>query len=350
MVKLNFYAGTQHHFADFLAPLYNALPESIRGTFYAKSHSWKRATSHHNVDAKAGRPRRTMEPFVVASHEDYRAVRPAPVVMVNHGIGQRYWGVEDEAGYRHQSYSGGRSRERIVLNLCPSESDAAINRQFWPDAVSIACGPWALDDHIGKPRTGGSIVVSFHLDAHVAPETRSAFDEYAAEIVRLHKAGLPIIGHGHPRAQLELAQFWKMNDIGFVPYLPDALDRADVYICDNSSTLYEAAALDIPVVVLNSIHYRRDVHHGLRFWSHVPGVQCDQSDDLEWSIRLAPHPENRKLREVATLAAYDDGMGGHLADGNALSRAVDALVTFSETYETPAAKKSSGRIQTINTL
>jgi UDP-N-acetylglucosamine:LPS N-acetylglucosamine transferase len=80
-----------------------------------------------------------------------------------------------------------------------------------------------------------------------------------------------------------------------------------VYVCDNSSTIYEFAATGRPVVVLNGPHYRRDVHHGLRFWDAADvGIQVDHPRDLPDAIEEAlrdPEPR-RRAREAALGIVY----------------------------------------------
>ena len=49
----------------------------------------------------------------------------------------------------------------------------------------------------------------------------------------------------------------------------EVMERSTLYICDNSSTLYEFASTGRPVVVLNAPWFRRDIEHGLRFWEHA---------------------------------------------------------------------------------
>lgn len=335
-VALTFNSGIQPHFCAMLLPLYLGLPEQYRGTFYARGPAWKTAQAA-GVKAVSSRLRERKGPVVVASHEDYRASRPAPIVMVNHGCGQTYWGAPDELGYRHASYSGGVDRSRIVLNLCPSERDAALNREWWPDAVSVACGPWRLDPFLNgerqrSPDESPLVVISFHADVAVAAETRYALPHFRQAIKSLAASGrFNLAGHGHPRVQHQLSAFWKECGIPFIPTLDEVFGRASVYVCDNSSSQMETAALGIPNVVLNDPGYRRHVNHGLRFWDNIPGIEVDDPSRLGAAIAYAlEDTESLQVkRRLAVEAVYD----GDVLDGMATYRAVDALMQLAETWE-----------------
>ena len=110
------------------------------------------------------------------------------------------------------------------------------------------------------------------------------------------------------------------------------LATADLYVCDNSSTQYETAALGIPNVVVNSTMYRRDVHHGLRFWSHIPGPQVDDPDHLAATVQeVLDHPD--RWADYARRVANDVYDG--LLDGHATERAVGAILDLHETSQVP---------------
>lgn len=328
-MKLTFYGGSLPHFVTHLAGIYKVLPDDIRGRFHARGRGELRAREL-GIDAHPSVPRRDVDIIVVASYEDLRATRPAPAVLVNHGIGQTYIGAED-----HPSYSGGRDRERVVLNLCPSERDAEVNRRAYPGARAAVIGPPCyLDPWLNGTKSqpvGDVVAISFHADVHVVPETRWALPYYRQAIIDLvHSGEFNIIGHSHPRMHSYMLKFWSSLKVPYEASFTKVLESASLFVNDNSSSLYEFAATDRPVIVLNAPWYRRGIHHGLRFWDAVPGYQVDHPVYLDVGIArgLCNRPEDEMARRTVLERVY----GLDLLDGNSTQRSVEALVQLCESY------------------
>lgn len=285
--------------------------------------------------------------LLVASYADAQKLRGARLVYVEHGAGQHYPGDRESAG--HPSYAGGASRasvfERVELFVVPSETVGDRWRAAWPETPVVVAGCPFLDPwHRGERPvpTRPTVALTFHWDCNLVPETRSAlrhFDRALPHLVTfLRSHGVEVIGHGHPRAWGVLARRWAALDVEPVQQWPDVLDRATVLIGDNSSALFEFASLDRPVVVLNAPWYRRDVEHGLRFWSHVPGVQCDEPDDLLRVVeqQLVEPALGEQERRHAVAFAY-----AH-RDGRAAERTAAAIMEASDA-EPVHGLRSSGR-------
>lgn len=307
---LTFHAGGLPHFADRLALLYLALPEEYRGTFYAKGRAMKRASQLGvtEIRTKAMRPD-DKHVVIVAGHEDYRRVNPADVIMVAHGVGQTYGGVD------HASYSGGKNRDRVVLNLCAGEYDAKKCRES--GQPSIAIGPFHIDRYlrqVGWGEIGADavsdimrhihaikkkeglrkpvIAFSSHCDVHVCEETRWSFPHYQDEVARITRAyrdEYDFIGHCHPRIWSWFKDFYRRSDIEYVPNFTDVLDRADLYISDNS-----CVSPDTPILCADlSWRPARDIHPGMDV------IACDEERTVPWRDTVR---ESRRFRTASVLA------------------------------------------------
>lgn len=303
------------HYLDHLEPVWEALPVEVRG------RRWNAAT----VRLREIPPERTV---LVASLSDHMAMAPRRTILVEHGAGQSYDG--DPRGQGHGSYSGGGGLERVVLFVCPSQRVARRWSSTYPDARVVVAGSPRLDrlaatSAVESPHAA-TVALTFHWNCQLVPETRSAFPHYHRALPRLvaelRCAGVTVLGHGHPRMLHQLEPVWRRLKVPMVTDFDRVVARARVLVADNTSAMYEWAALDRPVVALNAPWYRRDISHGLRFWDLVPGRQVDGPEDLLATITaaIADPGGDRLLREAATAEVY-----AH-RDGRAAARAAAAIV------------------------
>lgn len=344
-VELVSYASAAHY-AEHLQPIVAELER--RGRPVAR---WAARSSQPwgNPPPPARRPPRAICVAMVASYVDARKMvqRGARYIYVEHGAGQTYLG--DPAVPPSPSYSGGPEHDRCLLFVAPSEHVAQRWRAAYPGTpVAVVGCPWLdrwhlqaageVDDGeqqqhdeqhhqhggVGVDLHGGgstpTVAVTFHWECSLVPETFSAWRHYDAALPALAER-YRVLGHGHPRAWGKLARRWAQLGVEATPHLADVLDRADLLVADNTSAAYEFASLGRPVLMLNAPWYRRDVHHGLRFWSHVPGLQVDEPDQLVAGVgrALADPPEAQALRARAVGYTYSH------CDGRAASRAADAI-------------------------
>ena len=288
-VKLDAIAS-EGHFADHLLPVWMALPEEMRGTFYRKT-----------------RPPVSSQKTLVASSGDlYRSRKLGrPTAIMEHGCGQSYGG--DRKSANHSSYAGGGSRD-AQLFLHPGPHPAGRDRERYPDARVEIVGCPKLDALPRKERNGPPVVaIGFHWDCRISSETRTGAPHFMYSLHALAKTGIKILGHGHPRIIDRLAPYYSKYGIEVVRSFAEVCARADLYLCDNSSSLFEFAATGRPVVVLNPPKYRREVHHGLRFWEAATvGIQVTPRESLAEAVSaaLADPPAQREAREAALTLVY----------------------------------------------
>lgn len=285
------FIASEPHYAQHLRPVRQAMPTDL--------DVW--------LGVPEATPDVTVEDVaVVASYGDLKKATKRGyrrIVLMQHGAGQSYAGRGND---RQGAYPGGDGNEAVGLFLCPNDYSAQRWRDRYPRAkVQVVGSPRV--EHLPQREPGDvpTVAVSFHWLCNLWPETRPAFGQYKPAIPSLKR--WRVLGHGHPRAMRWLVPWYRTWGIEVVPSFDDICRRADVYVCDNSSTLFEFAATGRGVVVLNSSQYRKDVNHGGRFWDWATvGLQVDSPDALQEAVRLAllDPPGIREERERIVRQVY----------------------------------------------
>jgi CDP-Glycerol:Poly(glycerophosphate) glycerophosphotransferase len=207
---------------------------------------------------------------VVSATSDMFAAHRAGrrVVLMEHGAGQSY-------SNRDVSYVGGRGRTKAELVLVPNEQAAARHRKFYDDPPCVMVGCPRVDtlldiQVVHREEFIPVVGITWHWDAHrISPEARSAWPFIGEAVLDAlctmrDAREISLIGTAHPRIIEAIRPEYERRGIEVVE--GNAIFTADVLVADNTSTMYEFAALDRPVVVLDSPTYRPQRHHGLRFW------------------------------------------------------------------------------------
>lgn len=317
------FMASQGHYVDHLAPIWGALGESLRGQFVGLGQDTQAALERHGIPASTSFVDRT-RPIVLAGFFDVGKAEKQGrqhIALTEHGAGQSYGGDPDWRVATHPCYAGGRRRESVSLFLHPGPHPAARERAAYPKARVEEIGSPFLDTlPLRQGRGDLTVCVSFRWDAQVCPETESGWETFRDAVIDMaQEQRWKIIGHGHPRAQGPLKSWFEGVGIEFVPDFMDVCRRADVYVCDNSSTIFEFASTGRPVVLLNPLAYRPDVEHGLRFWG-ASGI-----GPREWArhARLAYTVEeamdwSSESRESALSLVYSRRSGAAQATADVL--------------------------------
>jgi hypothetical protein len=305
--------ATFPHYIDHLAPIWHELPEENRGRVITTEALKAYAISKGMISREKHHCDRTH--VLTAGWIDAgSAYMWDNLILMEHGVGQTY----QDAG---PAYAGGDGRTDVRLFLCPNNRVADLNVDSGP--VAVIGDPYL--DLLDEARTWPALprvfdaMFAWHWNCDLWSETLSAWPHYRGELIRLrHGTDLSIAGTAHPHAWHDVGAWYKRNDIYAMRTLSTALQASRVFIADNTSAMWYAVALGIPLVVLNAPWYRRDVDHGLRFWEYADaGINVDQPHQLEDAIRFAledPSTLRERAREVsAELFPHRDGKSARRA-------------------------------------
>lgn len=312
--------ATQSHYLDHLLPIWEALPIEARG--YLSTPEPLRA----GIDVGTDGPRGDI--VLVASWGDAQTCRMwRKVALMEHGVGQTY---RESGVVTHAAYAGADRCDRIDLFLCPNQRVAGLNRTACPDARIEVIGDPYLDrlQHTVVRNPVFDVGFTWHWDCRFGPdepqipELQCTF-AWWEPAVRGVAERWSVLGTAHPRAQASLFARYRRMGVPTETAFDRFVSSAKVLVCDNSSAMFHAAALGIPVVVLNHPEYRRNVDHGLRFWEYADiGPQVDRLENLSDVIAdVLDHPDGHAERAseiVRDLFPFRDGL--------ATQRAVAALL------------------------
>ena len=243
-----------------------------------------------------------------------------------------------QGGKPSSSGPGGPQRTTVGLFLCTNEAVAAANAAAYGAHRCVVVGSPRLEDlalarSLHVPSEPPVLALTWHWACRVAPpwsETLLFAAENALSLLAERWRG-PIIGTSHPRIWLAARNRYEAAGIEPVQSWPEVIRRADVLSFDNTSAGFEAAALGIPVVLLESPLWDRGTRHGLRFWEWAgigSSVRTDgSSEDLaaRWVDGVVEALTHRD-RYAPVAAAMTEEVYPHREDST--ERAVAALLRW----------------------
>lgn len=291
-------------YADHLRPIFDALGDQA-GTFHT-------AAGPQRGRAALAAGHSPIITVAIGDHSTARRLGRRMLCLGQHGAGQGY--MIDGKPLPNSSYPGGARQDDVGLFLVPNATAERMTRWRYPRARIEVVGCPKLDvlPHRISDGTKDIVAISTHWPGRHVPEAGNAWHTFRRALLAL--AGqYTVLGHAHPRIMAQLASAYRQAGIEVVPSFDDVLRRADLYVCDNSSSLFEFAATGRPVVVLNAPQYRHHVEHGLRFWEAAcVGVNVDRPADLADAVAraLALWPADVAAREAALDLVYQPRTGG----------------------------------------
>lgn len=317
--------GTEPQFIDHLAPLWKALPAGLRGRFLVPHELMAKATAR-GIDATEfayppyvpNPPSRHDGPLaLVASAGDIKHGRRlgyGPFIFLEHGAGQSYG--DASGSVFHGAYAGGPDRDDVILNLVPNETCAERWRASYPQTPTVVIGCPKLDTLPRRVPGPVTVAISFHWPASmlISGYAGNALPDFLPQLGMLAKR-FNVIGHAHPKFGWpdQMKPIYEGLGIPFVSDFDDVCRQADVYVCDNSSTIFEFAATGRPVVLMNARYWHRGPELGLRFWAASGvGINVSPWEDLGDAIdrALLDTPGQAQARREALAIVYQPSRTG----------------------------------------
>jgi hypothetical protein len=338
---------------DHIIPVWLAMPVAMRGNIYLTAEGMKYLSDHPSPFSKIVLGSSYLQEYLDGDNSDCGhfpiltsaygdACRVAefdpnrPIILMEHGIGLTFGKPVYADGYG----------QRYKFSLFPVPNQHTLDKchpdmKKWPHPI---IGVPKMDPFAGefkKPHPmpkNPTIAIAFHHgDKNSRPgEVGSAWEHYQDIIPRLANF-YKVIFHAHPILNEQLATLIvkdHFNGAEFVPDFNEVMRRADIYINDCSSTLYEFAVTGKPVIMLNAPWFDRKSNFGIRFWDYTDiGPQVDEPTQLipaiQQTIAKPDEFEQARWRMVNDLFPFL---------GSSADRAVMEIETFLGKQESIVSK------------
>lgn len=297
--------ASESHYLHHLLPVWAALDPAERGTIYTTRELARHLTAK-GITAKAGHPLWSdpPNPTLTTAWKDARAAMRVkrPAILAEHGAGQTYVDTVSP------SYIAAPGRDGLALVLTPNETLASAHLAAYPSIPAVAVGCPKLDRLLALDGPADGVALTHHWACKILPETIPAWSHFHTAY-RDVASTFDAIGHAHPRAP-KMADRLRRLGFRYVAEFAQVVRQARVLVVDNSSVGPEWLALDRPVVWLNAPWYRRDVHHGGRFWDWAPaGVEVDDPADLVEAIALSLTDDPKAVERRAIVPTIYANLG-----------------------------------------
>lgn len=325
-MKISFFAR-RAHYIDHIAPIWNALPVARLGEFVTTEDLRAYASNLIGPDRIVIYDGQTVpgsNPVLTAAYGDMIRAGKNPhrrIISCEHGTGHAF----GTAAYP----DGKGKRDRVDLFLMPNEYTARKSQSVRSTPCEVIGTP-KMDEYIPAARPvladPPTIAIAFHWNSGNPdpPESGNAWEHYKDILPALARR-YKVIGHGHPLSADTFRPAFAQAGIEYVENFRDVLKRADVYINDLSSTMYEFLITGKPVIVLNAPWFRRDVHWGIRFWEWSDvGINVEIPEGLFPAIDMTL----REYSDIKLVERFQAVIALYPYLGESAKRAADVISMY----------------------
>lgn len=198
------------------------------------------------------------------------------LILVEHGAGQTY-----RYGSKTVDPSGNlRPVPDVTLYLAPNRRIADHMAVKLPNAERMVVGSPAVEKlywrRYGYTGRKDRVVFAVHWPSPIPiPEAGSSWP-WSMTILKglVEEHGQRVLAHAHPRVAYRMKRDLVRYrvDVEFEADWEVCAERARFLVADNSSIIWEAAAVGIPAVLIDPPNWNPDAQHGLRWGSEAASL------------------------------------------------------------------------------